>query len=1151
MNKNLKLKLTIAALNQSSPAKKALIISLLSASLLLVSIVPGFASGIQPVTLDNSEAIAKLRKFYNSPVKDLNKIIKQTGKTPQGIPIFSFVSGKSYVDNEFSQTKPVNEPVKMDAMALFNWVSNDGKYSRFGNDPVYTQNVGVTRGDKTAAGGSKFDYNNIETSVVTLRINGKIAYDFEVIVWPDGTVSVPIKTLAEVLDVPVEQNHVNHNLTFTQPISEDQISIDYKNNQILAGTNLLEIKNPKLVYIEEGFLVKNDIFVPENIARDLLDVRTDFTQENYAMDLTTKRVLKALVQISEPGGESSSFVIEDPMNTITEAEKENKFLSLKKFNYNIGSSMNATSSYNNNSNNASANAGFSATGNFLGGEFNLGANINHGQQGLMINGYRASLDYIKPKYELSLGATNARLSDIATPGASIWGVRFGSVGAANGSSVVPRLIQGKANDNSYVELYVNGVQTDRQMVRNGQFEFDSIQYPKEPMVHIVVEQIGENGDKNRVYDRKFSQDADLLAPGQKQFLLFSGIDSSALGQSLSLYGDRFNSSYVQPVKFISGVKYRMGLSENLTMGVNYAKDILIRQPSKLFATTPTNISSARVYRTGRSSSGSVITLDLDYVPTQNLRISSEFGMSTATSKVDPVFDPTGTDFGGFIEADYRKKDFSLRAKAFSYGPNFYSPGAYNLIDKRGIELNSSWKVGKVNLSGGLTKYDSNLDDYFEGGRASVLDYQLYASGAIDKNSDIRAGMRSQGASNSLYYDRDTTFDITINRRLSDKANLVMNYAKNIRQTKSMNQSTVNKSSNNMFNAELTYDADKLGIIRLAHEMMMLDPVDRLIMAEVSTDYMTEPVYSKNIRLTLDRNHLPIKGFTFSPNVGYRYGGENKGLNFGANLGYIFRNGRQLMVNYAYNSSFGKYMTGALSFGGSNSHSLSFNFVDTIGFGKYKNSKTNNAYNSAFDPNNGVIKGSVFLDLNQNGIKDEGENGVSDVDINFQDLFSVTTDKDGNFIAANIPKGLRKVGIEKETLPVIYTPTIADALVNVKAQKVYVANLGVIVTPGSISGKVNVKKDKSTNSEVVVLLLNDKGKEVKYTTTDSTGGFYLESLAPGEYTLVVDRNYLDYKGLQSENKEAHKVSIPMVTDDFVDIEGIELNLIPKQGEIQKF
>jgi outer membrane lipoprotein-sorting protein len=151
----------------------------------------------------------------------------------------------------------------------------------------------------------------------------------------------------------------------------------------------------------------------------------------------------------------------------------------------------------------------------------------------------------------------------------------------------------------------------------------------------------------------------------------------------------------------------------------------------------------------------------------------------------------------------------------------------------------------------------------------------------------------------------------------------------------------------------------------------------------------------------------------------------------------------------------------------------------------------------------------------------------------------------------VNEGLRKVGVDKNTLPVIYTPTVADALVNVKREKVYMANLGLIVTPGSITGQVIVEKEGQSSSEVIVLLLDKDGKEVKYTTTDSMGGFYIGSVAPGEYTVVVDKNYMDYKGLQMADAAGQKVIIPLVTDDFVDIEDINFTLQPKRGEVKKF
>ncbi|MEW5822141.1 MAG: SdrD B-like domain-containing protein, partial [Cyanobacteriota bacterium] len=907
------------------------------------------------------------------------------------------------------------------------------------------------------------------------------------------------------------------------------------------------VNSPKLVFIEEGFIVQNDIFVPENLASDLLDVKTNFSESTYAFDLGTNRVLKALVEINETANDTSSFVYEEPSQSINESVAENKTFKLKKLSYNIGSSMNSTSG-NNTYSRATAKAGFIANGNLLGGEYNIGADAYYSPEGLSIGGYRASLDYVKPKYELSIGATNARLSDLAVQGSNLWGLRVGTVGSNGSGSGVPRLVEGKADDNCFVELFINGVYADRGSVKNGLFQFDSIKYSSEKMVHIVVEQIAEDGTRTKVYDRKFSQDADLLAPGQHQFMVFSGVDASAISQQLFLFGDRFDRRYVQPVKFVSGAKFRTGVSEDLTVGINVAKDIILRQPTKLLFN---KLSSARVFRTGRSSSGSIVSIDLDYVPSNNLRISSELGYSMASSKIDPAFDPHGNDFGGYLGFDYNKNNYALNGKVFSYGPDFYSPGSSsNLMDKRGFELGARGKLGPVSLSGMVTNYDSNLDNYFEGGKAQIFDYNLYASGQIDKYSSLRAGVRSMGAQNALYYDRDTTFDITIDRQISDKTNLVLNYAKTIRKYSRGADSDIKTSSNNRLNAQITYDAGKIGVVRLAHEMMSLDPVDRLIFAEIDESYLAEPVYSKNIRLTLDRSNLPVKGFTLSPNIGYRYGGQNKGVNFGLNLGYIFKSGRRIALNYAYNSSFGRYMAGALSFGGSKSHTLSFNLTETLGFGASKGYNQNNMFKSSFDNTDGIVKGTVYIDLNHNGIKDPDEEGVPGIDVNFQNFFTVTTDNNGEYIA-NIKKGLRKVGVQKETLPVIYTPTVADALVNVKPQKVYVANLGLEVTPGSISGNVNINKDNVSPRDVVIILLNKDDKEVKYTTTDSTGSYYIDSIAPGDYTIKIDPNYLDYKGLQATVTSGHKINVPLVTDDFIDIENINFNLIPKKGEVTTF
>lgn len=1150
-----KLSVKLKAYNYSQNTKKLFTVSLFSAILLFGQSFSGcFAKPYEPITFETPQAIKTLRTFYNSPAKQLNKVINRSYKTPQGLPAYSHIKGKAFIQKEYSKTKPTQQK-KTETFSLFKWLSNDGKYSKFNNDPFYTKNVQFNI-DKKAKNTKTtlYDYNNIETSIITVRINKKIAYDIEAIVWPDGNVSLPIGTMAKLLDVNTKVNHMTHNISFEQPLTKENILVDYKKNRIIAGTNVINLNQPKLILIRDGFLIESDIYVPQALVKDLLDIQSDFTKDILAFDIETSRVLKALVEFSEESEQTQPTFEkqEAPIKTITEGKEDGKFLKFRKLSYNVGSSMNQTSSYSGSNSKAMARAGFRAEGRFLGGDFNIRANTNYNQQGMTINNYQASLNYTKPKYELSLGATDARLSNIAAPGASILGFRFGSVGAMSGSSHVPRLIEGQADDNAYVELYVNGIYTDRKLVQNGRFEFDSLKYnADESMIHIVVEQVSDNGQKKKVFDRKFSNDRDLLAPGQRQFLVFSGIDSTALSNQFQLFGDKFDQSMVQPVKYISGIRFRTGLTENLTMGVNFAQDFMIRNPSKTFGRNIRNLNSARVFRTGRTSSGSVITLDFDYVASKNLRFNSEVGFSRSSSRINPDLDPDGTDFGGFLEAQYRKKNFSLNAKAFSYGPNFYSPAGYNFIDKRGFDLSSTYKRDGVTFTGNITRYNSNLDNYYEGGRSTVFDYNFYISGNIDEKSTLRGGVRSRGASNSLYYDRDTTFDLSINRKLSDKANLTLNYAKTIRKNRDIASNKLNKSSNDQFNAELTYNADKIGVIRLAHEMMMLDPVDRLIMQEFDPTYYQEPVYSKNIRLTLDRSKLPIKGITFSPNVGYRYGGQSKGLNFGCSLGYMFKSGKQLMLNYAYNSSFGRYMTGALNFGGSKSHTVSFNFVDSLNFGAHKASRTANTYKNPFEENSGVIKGSVFVDLNRNGIKDPGEEGISDIDITFKNYFDVTTDSDGNYIAANIPTGYVKVGVNKNTLPVFYTPTVADALVKVEKHKVYQANLGVIVTPGNIMGMIESSNDNIATKEVILLLLDENGNEIKYTTSDSVGSYYLGSIPPGKYIVKVDPNYLNMKGLQVAGNNQQIIEIPLITDDFYDLENIDFTLEPKTGAIKTF
>ena len=989
-----------------------------------------------------------------------------------------------------------------------------------------------------------FDYKNIDTSLTNLRINNTLNYDFEVIIWQNGSVSVPVKTLADLVEIPVTINHVNNNISFLQPLTNTKVIINPTKSKVTVGANLIEVKKPKIIFLKEGFFVENEVFIPEELAKYLFDVDTAFIEKNYTLDLKTKKILKAIIKMEEQKNYVEQYE-EKPIDFVSATEKENKIFKPKNLSYSLSSTTNQTSSVSQNATNQNFSASIASKGNLFGGKYNIGTNAYYNENGGMeLGGYIASLNYIKTQKELSIGSVNARLSELAVPGANIVGVKYGTLGASNNSRILPHLLIGKAEDNTSVELFINDIYTDKQEVKNNQYEFDSINYPSSSFVKVKIEQVRSDNTRTVLYEDDFSQDSNLLAPGQKEYLVFSGIDNSITRQRLKLFGGKSSiNRYSQPLKTVIGAKYRKGMSQKLTMGTNIAHSQNMGADGSAYSSSVSEY--PRSFRQSSSTSGSVASVDMDYAPTENLRIASELGISNASSL--SMIEPNSSDFGSFVSFDYDQPQYNLSGKVFSYGSDFYSGGYSNAIDKRGMELYGSYDIDSVNFTGSIMKYNSNLDNLFLGDLSTITDYTMSVSGPIDKNATLRAGVRSNSAENSLYYNNQTNFDLRINRRLSDKTDLIIDYIKTINRNDVYFSNMRNTMTNDRFNLEIATNLNKLGKLRISHEIMVLTPQQQLLMSGISASSYKPPVY-KYLRLKLDRSNRLIKGFTISPNLGYRYGGKNKGALLGMQIGYEFAPGQKIMLNYAYNSVFNNYLNG-LNISGSSSHSLSLNFVDNLNFGmgNYRNGQGLFPYSA----DNGIIKGFVFLDLNQNGFKELDEVGVPYIDITVKNMYTITTDENGYYVAPNLYDRIYHLEINKNTLPVIYNPTTNDIAVRVKKSKVYVANHGLIITPGSISGRVKTDKDNIAISEVIILLLDKEGKEVQYTTTSSTGSYYLSSISPGKYHIVVDNNYLDYNGLQVIKKENHSINIPVVLDDFVDIENIDFNLIPKQAEVINF
>lgn len=75
---------------------------------------------------------------------------------------------------------------------------------------------------------------------------------------------------------------------------------------------------------------------------------------------------------------------------------------------------------------------------------------------------------------------------------------------------------------------------------------------------------------------------------------------------------------------------------------------------------------------------------------------------------------------------------------------------------------------------------------------------------------------------------------------------------------------------------------------------------------------------------------------------------------------------------------------------------------------------------------GFVQGSVFLDENDNGVRDAGEAGVPHVTVILNDRFSVSTDSQGNYVFPMVATGTYTIRVLTDNLPLPWRFEDADA-----------------------------------------------------------------------------------------------------------------------------
>lgn len=140
-----------------------------------------------------------------------------------------------------------------------------------------------------------------------------------------------------------------------------------------------------------------------------------------------------------------------------------------------------------------------------------------------------------------------------------------------------------------------------------------------------------------------------------------------------------------------------------------------------------------------------------------------------------------------------------------------------------------------------------------------------------------------------------------------------------------------------------------------------------------------------------------------------------------------------------------------------------------------------------------------------------------------------TNKRGRVFSSSLTQGVYTVTIDMNQLPITVAPLTNDLItkqIKIDGGQTTRLEIPLLSTVGSVSGVLKISDDFERDlkiSDFVVVLLDENGEEVNYSTVDSTGQYYISGLAPGKYTLKLDDNFINSYGLE-ELPEKSEISI---------------------------
>lgn len=982
----------------------------------------------------------------------------------------------------------------------------------------------------------------LDSTVSYINVNNRAYQDVEIAITDKSEILLPFKQLADLFNIPYTANRVDKHISFK--------TWDGKEGMITQQGVFVQdapVSKRKTEFLQQGIMdgVFNEAYITADAASKIFGAKFETNYEDLTLSAQVDRDIPLLHTnnaVAEDKGPKAYQDVVAPkkagkitLNTIgLRSNLLSDSLTVKGQGYRT---LNDT---------FSGSTQASINGNIYGGKYRIEATEYHYRSDAFMFGgitgaYKNSIkdkETGKEKLWYELGKVKGRTDVDASIGTNIFGAQIWNY---DYEKERPEKINGYVKPTSLVRLTVNDLEPVTLSTYAGYYTLKDVQLPN-PVKSIKLEEVNEDGSVEIIREERYSIYGDKPFEKEHRGSAYAGV----WGYQNRFFREGGNIYRGNNKKVTAGIDYQYGIKDNITFESRVTGDKLYeKNGTSIVYRVPTN-DTLLVSGTQKSVNyleGATALNSVEWVNPKNKNIK---GRLTAGASVAHDIREEHTHAGYIVKAagEYEKdlekyqrgifkpKRAAGRLELFQTSPDFYiaSSDSTSKNDRTGGKVSGNISFNSTNAGGSYSRYYSNMNHRYRGGTIKFDEASINASTKIPKVANLRFNSYYRRGENELGRNKNYFYDANASRDIARWARVQAGRRESLYDTEydtpnSLDRNYHSKYADNYAQLDVPIPGNH-GRFTLGHNIVRYNTATYKNGYNMFRFGYTFPTWK---RLTLGLGY------------GFRYSGQG-GNDFNINLGYRAKSGQTISIGYQYSEN-GGYFIDNMFTPTTNRHSINFVFNDAFQI-------FHNGLKSVGDEdlNKGIFEAVAFVDVNKNGKYDKK------IDVPIRNVPLITswtgetsvTNKRGRVYSSSLEQGIYTVSIDMNQLPITVAPSTNDLInkkVKIDGGQTTQLEIPLISTVGSVSGTLKIFDDFQRDLKItdfVVVILDENGEEVNYSTVDSTGVFYISGLAPGNYTLKLDEKFIDAYGLEML-PEKSEISISIPNDYKTPVDFTEQNL----------